>query len=183
MKNNISRSFLSRESIREYRDNNLRNFIEHAVKTTPYYAKLFTETGVSSKDIQSLNDLEKIPVLDKRDVQNYFWELQAVDAPRKNKILINTSGTTGTPLNIYTTDVGLMELYAIWGRYYHWHGITPCEDWCAVFGARPWVNISQKSPPFWRYNHFGRQILFSGFHMTQDNIKYYISEIRKRKPP
>ena len=76
-----------------------------------------------------------------------------------------------------------MELYAVWGRYYHWHGISPGQEWCAVFGARPWVNVLQKASPFWRYNHFGKQILFSAFHMTQDNIKYYISEIRKRKPP
>ncbi len=180
---NVRRSFLSHKALREYRDKKLRNFIEHAVKTTPYYTKLFAEIGVSSQDIETLKDLDKLPLLKKIDVQDHFEDLQSTDAPRNDKILVNTSGTTGMPLNIYTTDVGLMELYAIWGRYYHWHGITPGEDWCAVFGARPWVDMSQKKPPFWRYNHFGRQILFSAFHMTQENIRYYVSEIRKRQPP
>ena len=179
----IRRSFLSNNALREYRDNKLKTFFEHAVKTTSYYSKLFADIGISTKDVQSLNDLHKLPVMKKHNVQDCFDDLQSTDVSRNDKILINTSGTTGMPLNIYTTTIGLIEMYAVWGRYYHWHGITPGKDWCAVFGARPWVDVSQKKPPFWRYNHFGRQILFSAFHMIQENIKYYVSEIRKRQPP
>ncbi|MGC8659272.1 MAG: phenylacetate--CoA ligase family protein [Desulfomonilaceae bacterium] len=180
---NVSRSFLSEKALREYRDNKVKDFIKHAVKTTPYYGKLFAELGISSKEIQTFKDLEKIPVLTKRNVQDYFEDLQATDTPNNTKVLINTSGTTGMPLKVYTTVHGLTEMYAVWGRYYHWHGITPGEDWCAVFGARPWVDLAQKNPPFWRYNHFGKQILFSAFHMTQENIKYYVSEMRRKQPP
>ena len=179
----IRRSFLSSKTLREYRDKKLRKFVEHAVRTTPYYRKLFSDFGLSVKDIQTLKDLSKLPILKKSDVQDYFEDLQSDILPKDERILINTSGTTGMPLNIYTTQIALIELYAVWGRYYHWHGINPGEQWCAVFGARPWVDVAQKDPPFWRFNHFGRQIFFSAFHMTQHNIKYYISELRKRQPP
>jgi phenylacetate-CoA ligase len=179
----IRRSFLSQEALREYRDRKLRNFIKYAVKTTPYYAKLFADYGISAEDVRCLKDVSKIPILTKNIVQDNVENLQSKVVTKNQKNLINTSGTTGTPISIYTTTIGLMELYAVWGRYYHWHGISPGQEWCAVFGARPWVDVLQKNPPFWRYNHFGKQILFSAFHMTQDNIKYYISEIRKRKPP
>lgn len=179
----IRRSFISKKNLREYRDNKLKDFVEYAVKTTPYYRKLFADYGISTKQVQGLKDLIKLPLLKKRNVKEDFENLLAEGVPRKEKILINTSGTTGMPLNIYTTEGGLTEMFAVWGRYYHWHGISPGEEWCAVFGARPWVGLSQKKPPFWRYNHFGRQIMFSAFHMTHENIKYYISEIRRKQPP
>ncbi len=99
----IRRSFLSSKTLREYRDKKLRSFIDHAVRTTPYYRKLFSDFGLSVKDIQTLKDLSKLPILKKSDVQDYFEDLQSDIPPKDERILINTSGTTGMPLNIYTT--------------------------------------------------------------------------------
>ncbi len=180
---NIRRSFQSSTEAREYRDQHLRAFIKYALTTTQYYRRIFAESGVSPDDIRGLDDLAKIPILKKSDVQDFQQELSSSGVEENQKIAIHTSGTTGAPLEIYTTHIALMKLYAVWGRYYNWHGIMPGKEWCAVFAARPWVDVSQKQPPFWRYNCFGRQILFSGFHLTQENIKYYIDELRKRQPP
>ena len=179
----IRQTFQSPTLTRELRDQHLRNFIKHAVTTTQYYKRIFGESGLSPDDIRGLNDLAKIPILQKSDVQNFQQELSSSSIGKNEKIGIHTSGTTGAPLKIFTTRIALMKLYAVWGRYYDWHGVNPGQEWSAVFAARPWVDVSQKRPPFWRYNCIGRQILFSGFHLTQENIRYYIDELRKRKPP
>ena len=180
---NIKRTFQSPTLTREFRDQRLKNFIRYAVTTTQYYKRIFEESGVAPDEIKGLDDLTKIPILKKSDVQDFWAELSSNGVEANKKKEIHTSGTTGAPLKIYTTDIALMKLYAVWGRYYDWHGVRPGDEWSAVFAARPWVDVSQKRPPFWRYNYFGKQILFSGFHLTQENIKYYIAELRKRRLP
>lgn len=179
---NIWRSFESPRAMSEYRDERIREFIKYAVMTTRYYKRIFEESGISPNDIRGLRDLSKIPILSKDHVQDFREELISNGIESHERMEIHTSGTTGTPLKVYTTKKALIQMFAVWGRYYHWHGINPGEEWCAVFGARPWVDISQKNPPFWRYNYLGRQIFFSAFHMTQENIKYYVAELQKRQP-
>ena len=81
----IRRSFLSQEALREYRDRKLRNFIKYAVKTTPYYAKLFADYGISAEDVRCQKDLSKIPILTKNVVQDNVEDLQSKGAAKKRK--------------------------------------------------------------------------------------------------
>jgi phenylacetate-CoA ligase len=45
------------------------------------------------------------------------------------------------------------------------------------------VPLVQRKPPFWRYNSPGRQILFSAYHMSPDNLAAYVTELRQKRPP
>ena len=57
------------------------------------------------------------------------------------------------------------------------------DTWRAYFGGRPIVPIEQTKPPFWRYNHPGRQILFSAYHTNGKNLDHYVGELRCSQPP
>ena len=55
-------------------------------------------------------------------------------------------------------------------------------------GAGTWAGASwwprtQNEPPFWRYNAAGKQLMFSGYHMSPRNLGAYVDELRKRRPP
>jgi len=41
----------------------------------------------------------------------------------------------------------------------------------------------QHEPPFWRYNRPGKQIVFSGYHMSPEHLPSYVDELRRRQPP
>ena len=41
----------------------------------------------------------------------------------------------------------------------------------------------QMDPPFWRMNLPGRQVVFSGYHMSAKNLPSYCAELRRRQPP
>ncbi len=179
----IKRSFQSIDVAYEYRDKLLRDFVKYSVATTSHYKKVFADSGLDPNSIRRLEDLNNLPVLTKEDVKNFRNALSSTAISKNKQIEVNTSGTTGAPLRIFTTRLAFIRLFATWGRYYHWHQINPGIEWCAVFNARQWVDVEQKGPPFWRYNFFGKQILFSGFHMLDHNIEYYIEELRRNKPP
>jgi len=175
------RTFFSSEKIKEFRDKRLSSFVNHCYFTVPFYKKLFHDIGLKPEYIQGLEDLHKLPILTKKIVQDNVKDLVSSAIPKSERITAHTSGTTGGGLRFATTQRSLQEQWSIWWRYRRWHGIQ-FGTWCGYFGGRSVVPITQNSPPFWRYNLPGKQILFSGYHMSPENLPYYISELRRKKP-
>ena len=90
-----SRTFWSVEQVRAYRDQRLRAFIQHCARTVPFYRRRFQECGISPDDIQTLEDLQRLPILTKEKVQDHYPELVSEAVPKQQQIITHTSGTTG----------------------------------------------------------------------------------------
>jgi phenylacetate-CoA ligase len=177
-----SRAFWSVERITAHRDERLRAFLQHCVETVPFYRRWFRSCGVSPNEIRSSQDLHRLPILTKEEVQVHCQELLSEAVSRRERIPTHTSGTTGGGLRFVTTPDALQEQWATWWRYRRWQGLER-GTWSAYFGGRSVVPLDQAHPPFWRYNFPGRQILFSGYHMSPDTLGLYIEELRRSRPP
>jgi len=177
-----SRTFSSEEQIKAFRDERLCAFVKHCYDSVPFYRRQFNEIGLRPGDIRELNDLHKLPVLTKNDVQENGADLISETIPRAKQVSVHTSGTTGGGLRFVTTHRALQEQWATWWRYRRWHGLQ-LSTRCGYFGGRSVVPVDQHAPPFWRYNIPGKQILFSGYHMSPENLPYYLSELRRKQPP
>ncbi|WCP16212.1 hypothetical protein sphantq_04708 (plasmid) [Sphingobium sp. AntQ-1] len=165
-----------------FRDIRLNSFVRHSVETVPYYQDLFKKLGLRPEDIKTLDDLKALPVLNKAQVQDEPERFRSDVISERALISVHTSGTTGSGLQFLSTAEAQHELWAVWWRYWDWHGIRP-GTWSANFGWRPIVPVAQDRPPFWRINHPGRQILFSAYHATPENLSHYLNELRMRQPP
>ena len=176
------RTFWSPERIRSYRDQRLRAFVRHCVESVPFYRGWFHECGMCPADVRSIEDLQHLPVLTKRIVQDHCPQLFSERITGKHRIITHTSGTTGGGLRFGTTRAAIREQWAIWWRYRRWHGLQP-GTWCGYLGGRSVVPLSQSRPPFWRYNVPGKQILFSAYHMSSATLGMYVDELRHRQPP
>lgn len=176
------RSFWTYPRISQFRDDRLRKFVHHAATNVPFYRRQFRELQIAPEDIRCLDDLSRLPVLSKQQVQEHYHEFLPENVPLKDTAIIHTSGTTGAGLQFAATKDALQEQWATWWRYRMWHGIT-LDTWCGYFAGRSIVPASQSAPPFWRYNYPARQIMFSGYHLSPQNLDAYIGELRRRKPP
>jgi phenylacetate-CoA ligase len=176
-----ARSFAPPEEVDAFRDEGLRRFVEHCGRTVPYYRRQFRELGVDAREIGSLHELNKLPVLRREVVQERPDEFVSEAVPRRDRVRVHTSGSAGSALHFDTTRSALQAQWATWWRYWGWHGIKR-GTWCAAFGGRPVVPLTQKRPPFWRYNHAGRQILFSSFHLGRAELDAYLGELRRARP-
>lgn len=176
-----NRTYWSYNEIRLYAWDRLQKFIKYCFDTVPFYQKLFRRIGVYPEDIKEPQDLKILPSIYKEDIQSNIIEFFSKVIPKAERIIIHTSGTTGAGLRFASTRIALQEQWATWWRYFHWHGIE-FNTWCGYFGGRLVVPISQKNPPFWRYNSPGKQIIFSAYHMNVKNLKFYIEELRKKRP-
>ena len=174
------RTYWSKDEIVAFRNKRLSEFVVHCYESVPYYRRKFKEIGINPKSINTLEDLKYIPILTKDEVKEHFNEFISEIIPKNKMVMMHTSGTTGGGFHFYTTLDSIYEQWAIWWRYRNWHGIN-MKDWCLYFGGRKMVNNSQNKPPFWRYNIPGKQILFDGYHMSPENLFYYVKEIKRRK--
>jgi phenylacetate-CoA ligase len=177
-----ARTFWSAEEVRAYQAERLQTFIAHAVATVPFYRDRFAAVGLEPAAIRSIEDMRALPILTKAEAQEHVDELISTAVPDRERTWIHTSGTTGGALRFPSTMTSIQEQWAVWWRYRRWHRIQR-DTWCGYFGGRSVVPASQSDPPFWRYNYAGRQILFSGYHMSPANLPSYATELRRRRPP
>lgn len=88
---------LPREALDAIKLKRLQHLAEKVYATVPFYRKAFDEKGVRPYDINSLEDLQKLPFTMKQDLRdNYPFAMFAT--PMENVVRIHaSSGTTGKP--------------------------------------------------------------------------------------
>ncbi len=101
----------SREQIHQWQSERLVKQVKHVWQHVPFYRKRMEEAGVTPDDIQSADDLHKLPFLTKDDLKNcYPYGLLAKPLGECVRIQ-STSGTTGKRVVAFYTqhDIDLWE--------------------------------------------------------------------------
>lgn len=175
----LKRQGLDGGSLRSYQTFRLQQVFESAVQT-PFWKEQFDTYGIDPESEDLFVELQKLPILSKAEVKSEVGRIENRTIRRSELIGRHTSGTTGSGLKFTDTRVSEQETWAVWWRYRMLHGITR-DTWCGYFGGRSIVPASQARPPFWRTNHPGRQIMFSAYHLNEQNAPSYIQCLRKHK--
>ena len=93
-----------RAELRELQNERLRETVENAYENVPYYREQLDELGVSPEDIESVDDITKLPMTTKEDFRDEYPNgLFAVDDEEVTRIHAS-SGTTGKPKIVSYTD-------------------------------------------------------------------------------
>ena len=99
---------LSRPDIEKLQLKRLKATIDRCMHS-PFYKERFQQCGIKPEDIQSLEDLQKIPFTTKQDLRDHYpFGLSAVPLEEVVR-LHSSSGTTGTPTVILHTQHDLEE--------------------------------------------------------------------------
>ena len=102
---------MSREQMKQLQSEKLVKQVKHVYENVAYYRDLMDKKGVKPEDIQSIDDLHKLPFLTKADLRDaYPYGLLA--KPLEDCVRIqSTSGTTGRRVVAFYTqkDIDLWE--------------------------------------------------------------------------
>lgn len=101
--------FCSPEEIRTFQNGKLREALKYLAEHSPFYMKMFNENNISIDDIQTIDDLVKLPFTEKKDLQLHNKDFLCV-SPDKIVDYITTSGTLGDPVTFGCTDKDLDRL-------------------------------------------------------------------------
>ncbi len=94
---------MNRDELRKLQSYRLKNVVEHAYHNSPFYRRKMQEMDLTPNDIQSINDIVKLPFTVKQDLRdNYPFGLLAV--PMSEIVRLHaSSGTTGQPIVVGST--------------------------------------------------------------------------------
>src|SRR5690349_16298450 len=79
----------------------LSRLLSHAERTVPYYRELFASLGITSRDVRSLDDFARLPVLTKDIVRERKRDLVSEAYPSEALIPQNSGGSTGVPISFF----------------------------------------------------------------------------------
>jgi len=163
------------DKTKEYQFNELKRVLINAQKYVPYYGKLFSEYEFNP-NINSFNDIKKLPYLTKDIINNNFEEMISTNFNGK-KYLFKTSGSTGKRLQFYGEDSMYKKEAAYISHSFKSHGSDLYNDWS--------VWIRRHSPKdnndLMVKDYELKRIYLSAFHLNDQTIYDYVRIINKSK--
>lgn len=95
--------------INAFQDKKLQELVQYLAEKSPYYQRVFQEQQIDLAQIKSLDDLSKLPITTKEQLQAYNDDFICVNR-RQIIDYVTTSGTMGKPVTFALTDKDLDRL-------------------------------------------------------------------------
>jgi phenylacetate-CoA ligase len=93
----------SPKRLRELQNKKLRRVITYAYNNVPFYHEKFKSSGLRPEDIRTVEDLNKIPVIRRAEIQQNADKIISTKFDKNDLMVESTSGSTGRPLRTYIT--------------------------------------------------------------------------------
>ena len=169
------------DKIKEWQNKKLSLLMRHSYENVPYYNRIFKKLGIIPADIKDMEDLKKLPFLTKEDVRRNPEDFLARNINRFFVTKNFTSGTSGKPLKLYRDLYSINFENAIVWRQRRWGGLD-FSDRIGVIREEQIAPFEVKKPPFWRYSMAEKKLFLSAYHLSEENVSYYVKAIKDFKP-
>lgn len=161
-----------------YQEDMLRRFLQYTVENSRFYAGLYKGIDISS--IRTVADLKRLPIVDKEMLRRNIQDVMTI--PAKGAVEGHTGGTTGKSLVVRSTAEDSMRRMAMLDHFKSRVGFEHRKMKRATFNGKHIVPPAQTSKVFWRYNAACKQMIYSSFHLTEENIGYYVDSLNCFQP-
>lgn len=134
--------YWDRDTLAAWQLGRLNELLIHARNNSTYYGKQLRHLDLPLK---SLEDVSRIPILSKADIQGNFEALQCSNIPRKRFELSRTGGSTGEPTYYYWDRRGMDWNRASVYRSAEWAGVALGERTIQMSGSHFDYSQAQKT--------------------------------------
>lgn len=156
----------------------LQNLINHCYKTIPFYRNIMNSEGLKATSIKSLTDIEKFPVLTKKEVLNAGKQIVSKKYFPFLRHTAYTGGTTGTPMPIQRDLLSIGNEHAFVRRQWDWAGLK-ITDRCAYLTGRLIANTNSSTAKLYSYDPFMKELILSTYHLSESTAIYYIDIMKQ----
>ncbi len=160
----------------------LRLVLRHCEENVPHYARTFAEAGVRVEQIQSPEDLARLPLLSKDDVRRHHDDLLARGV--KDPLYpLTTSGSSGVPVRVMLDHEAYERRLAAWMRGDRWAGWDIGAKTFQLVGGRP-----MGATTFWKeakkrvHRAFSRQMVVTALSMSRAILMDYFRAMQRFRP-
>jgi len=169
------------DELKHDQEKQLRHLIEFSYENVPYYRNLFNSLALSPKDIQTIENLEKLPILTKDIIKKHWEEFKPANLSSMKYHNQATGGSTGTPLQYRLSKhdrfLGGALLYRGWG----YGGYNMGDKTVFLAGSSLGFDTSSRLTTF--VHETARNLRkLSSFDMGTDEMREYSRIINSFKP-
>jgi len=162
-----------------YQLRRLREIITLAHEKTEYYRQTWNAQGFHPGDLRSLDDLRRLPTIDKQTVLEHGPRMRARPITDASVDYVSTGGSSGTPLHFYIgrerSAVEFAYLTAAWQRAGYRLGMPLAE-------LRGRVVPPDRRGVRHEYDPILRRHYYSNFHTTDDDLRRYLAHLASIGP-
>lgn len=172
--NEVEKLFaMNDEELNKRNEEQFLKIFRRAYDKSPFYHKLYTEAGIKKEDITGLDDIKKLPIVTKDMVKKHAREMLTVSRMFVN--LSYTSGSTGTPLQVYRSwpSIWRSQAYSYCARKRN--GYTYGQPIVSLRGHLDRRKHHLKV-------HLSNTLFLSSYHISINTLQRYYDLIVKHKP-
>jgi phenylacetate-CoA ligase len=170
--------WLGRSQLKALQVERLQTLIRAVYEHVPYYTRRMKEGGLAPRDFNSLEDLERLPLLSKEDIRSNTGDLTADTA--EGLVRSNTGGSSGAPLVFFMgRDRVSHDVAAKW-RATRWWGVDVGDREVVVWGSP--IELSSQDRVREVRDRFLRTRLIPAFEMSENNLDRFLNEIEEFRP-
>ena len=161
---------------KRWREERLAFVLHRAATRAPYYREMWARRRAAGYR-GSWEVLENWPVLEKEELRRHAIGFVADDRDPERMYCEHTSGTSGTPVTLWSSRETVEYWYALAeARWKNWYGVTRHDRW-AILGGQLVAPAAQTKPPFWVWNAAMRQLYMSSYHLSPRHIPDYLDAL------
>ncbi len=110
----------SKQELMELKEQEFVNQFQNAFNNSKFYQNLYQSHGINIDSVKTLSDASKLPIIDKKTVKENSIEI--LTRCKLTVFKAYSSGTTGTPLQVYRDFSSTIKEYAYGHYFQQMHG-------------------------------------------------------------
>lgn len=166
------------ERLQELQLQRLSAFLQDIAVGVPYYRSLFAEHNFHPARLQSVADLQALPLLDKAIIRAHTSAMKHLDA--RGLARFNTGGSSGEPLVFFIGRERVSHDVAAKWRATRWWGVDIGDPEIVVWGSP--IELGAQDRVRQLRDALLRTELLPAFEMSESKLDEFLLAIRARRP-
>lgn len=156
----------------------LRQLLVEAGSAVPYYRSLFQRLGFDPEGVNSAQDLQALPLLDKATIRAHTDDMKRPQA--QGLARFNTGGSSGEPLIFYIGNERVSHDVAAKWRATRWWGVDIGDPEIVVWGSP--IELGSQDRVRLLRDKLMRTQLLPAFQMNETKLDAMVASIRRTRP-
>ena len=159
--------------IEHIRNERFLRLFRRAYRKSPFYRQLYNQAGVNAAQIQSVADINQLPIITKEHLRDHLDEMFVGSQLTCSRSY--TSGSSGSPLRVYRDYPSMVSEWAYQWRQRISFGHKPGDKTVVLRGdlRRDQLKL---------YDPFSRSLYLSSYHLRPERASWYYHAIRDFAP-
>jgi len=170
------------EKLHDLRLGALLKLLDHATRYVPFYQKRFADAGFDINTVKDFDDLKRLPILTKRDIQEHRKELISTFYSPDDLVENRTGGSTGSPLVFYHHKERLDSRQAATLRHNRWAGYKVGCKTAIIWGHQHDISLYSSSKARLRNLLIDRQLICDSGSFSEETLSQFTRDFRRFRP-